>query len=157
MRAPASFGRHAPTVGSPRTQHQIFYTLRRSRKRLWPGRLCIRPETYCTEWGSEMACRYIGMGTGSKGLAGSRIMAYVFWPWSARKPSIDIGCCYFGRDTDLSRRWRPSRSTVERSITGESSSETARKILSRSMRSPEHPGKDENGCGRKRSSMRSAG
>lgn len=36
-----------------------------------------------------MACRSIGTGTESEGLAGSRIMACVVWPWSARKPSID--------------------------------------------------------------------
>ena len=75
---------------------------------------CIRPETYCTDWASEMACRFIATGMGSEGLVGCRIMAYGLWPWSATRHVIGIGCCGFGRNTGLSRRWRPSRSNVAR-------------------------------------------
>jgi len=47
--------------------------------------MCIRPETYCTDWVDDMGCRFIDTGMGSEGLAGFRIMAYVFWPWSVKR------------------------------------------------------------------------
>jgi len=51
---------------------------------------CIRPQTYCTDWADEMACRYIDIGTGSEGLGGLGIMAYVSWPWSVKRYTNDI-------------------------------------------------------------------
>jgi hypothetical protein len=70
---------------------------------------CIGPETYCTEWAGEMGCRFTDTVTGLGDLAGSRIMAYVSWPWSAKRHSIDMGCCDFGRNTGWFRPWKPSR------------------------------------------------
>ena len=40
-----------------------------------PPNRCIRPETYCTDWASEMACRFIGTDMGLEGLAAFRL-----WP-----------------------------------------------------------------------------
>ena len=104
-----------------------------------------------------MACRSIGTGTVLEGLADFRIMAYVFWPWSAKRHNIDIEFFYFGKNTGLSRQWRPSRSSGARCISGESSLEKGTTIWSRSMKNPVHRVKDESGCGLKRLSRRSGG